>query len=157
MNYYYRLILFNPSSSLENYLNNTSFLALISDHDIHRDSYLEDISSLTSSTLSSSSCPENLDLLVIFTGWITFLRSETVGIRHRTTFKISSSFIKEMFKRFWRGIISPLTTACGMDKKQSKTLIAITLLGGLVSIGTWFYHTRGITSDKYVHRNQTTP
>ena len=147
-----RLLLFNPETSMEQYLSQTSILSFISDHNILRDSYLENIS--TFALYSSTSRPENLHLLVIFTGWITFLRSETVGVCHRTTFKISSSFIKEMFKRFWRGIISPVTTACGIDKKHSKTLIAIALLGGVLSLGSWFSQSSKITSDINHQRNQ---
>lgn len=128
---------------------------MISDHDILHDTYLENISQYTSSLTSSASRPENLHLMVIFTGWITFLRSETVGLQRRTTFKISSSFVKEMLKRVWRGIISPVTTACGVDKKHSRTLVVIALLGGIMSIGSWFYQMSQIKSDKSPQKNQS--
>jgi hypothetical protein len=44
-----------------------------------------------------------------------------------------------MFKRVWRGVIFPLTIACGIDKRQSKTLLAIAFLGGVMSVGAWLY------------------
>jgi hypothetical protein len=75
----------------------------------------------------------------LFSGWITFLRSESVGLLHQPTINISASFLKEMLKRIWRGVIFPLTIACGIDRKQSKTLFAIAFLGGVVSVGTWIY------------------
>lgn len=154
-NIFDRLLLFNPSTSLEQYFNNhTSFLSLISDNTILQDTYLENISSLIPSFSTTIHRPENLHLMVIFTGWITFLRSETVGLQRRTTFKISSSFIKEMLKRFWRGIISPISIACGVDKKQSRTLVAIALLGGIMSIGTWFYQLSQTKSEKSIQKNQ---
>jgi hypothetical protein len=67
------------------------------------------------------------------------LRSESVGLWHHSTVKISTSFLKEMFKRVWRGVIFPLTIACGIDKRQSKTLLAIAFLGGVMSVGAWLY------------------
>lgn len=118
------------------------FLSMISDNDLLQETHLHrlSISSLSiSHDIPRKSSNKNPHLVVLFSGWITFLRSESVGLLHQSTINISTSFLREMLKRIWRGVIFPLTIACGIDKKQSRTLLAIALLGGVMSVGTWIY------------------
>jgi hypothetical protein len=137
---FFSLLLFHAPSCLDQFLPNSIFLSLISDSDLLRDLLLQRLS-LSSSTLMNTSTHANKNphLLVLFTGWVTFLRSESVGLWHHSTVKISASFLTEMLKRVWRGVIFPLTIACGIDRRQSKTLFAMTLFGGVMSVGAWLY------------------
>jgi hypothetical protein len=105
-------------------------ISLVSNDELQEKTHLQNI------TLRVNPNPH---LAVLFAGWVTFLQSESLGISQKSTLKISWSFVREMGKRIWRGIISPITMSCGIDRKQTRTVLAIALTGVVISVGVWVF------------------